>query len=176
MYFDFCAWTYGVRSYSHFWLANSAVQITSELKTSQSSDLACWRWMNWARCWSADAGNSVSVAFQPWAPYLVVKSLTTCLPMPVVSLPWQNLTVPFGGLSSDLASMTLAPSTLTPPPPLVLAPPPPPPPPPPPLLLLLLLPQAARTMQQMNTAPNPNLTFIAPPPPDATCPSPRAHL
>jgi hypothetical protein len=31
-------------------------------------------------------------------------------------------------------------------------------------------------MQQMNTAPNPNLTFIAPPPPDATCPSPRAHL
>ena len=62
MYFDFCASTYGVRSYSHFWLANSAVQITSELKTSQSSDLACWRWMNWVRCWSADAGNSVSVA------------------------------------------------------------------------------------------------------------------
>ena len=62
MYFDFCAWTYGVRSYSHFWLANSAVQITSELKTSQSSDLACWRWMNCVRCWSADAGNSVSVA------------------------------------------------------------------------------------------------------------------
>src|SRR3954469_15688717 len=150
MYFDFCAWTYGVRSYSHFWLANSAVQITSELKTSQSSDLACWRWMNCERCWSADAGNSVSVALEPWAENLALKSLMSCLAMPVVSLPWQNLTVPLGGLSIDLGSMTFAPSTLTPPPPpLVLEPPPPPPP----LLLpLSLLPQAANTTQQMNTA------------------------
>ena len=54
--------TYGDRSYSHFWLANSAVQITSELNTSQSFHFACWRWMNCARCWSADAGNSVSTA------------------------------------------------------------------------------------------------------------------
>jgi hypothetical protein len=78
----------------------------------------------------------VSVAFQPWAPYFVVKSLTSWWPMPVVSLPWQNLTVPLGGLSSDLGSMTFAPSTLTPPPPLVLVPPPPPPPPPPPLFVV----------------------------------------
>jgi hypothetical protein len=62
MYFDRALLMYGVMSYSHFWLANSIVQITSELKTSQSSDFACWRWMNCARCWSADAGNWVSVA------------------------------------------------------------------------------------------------------------------
>src|SRR3954451_10753042 len=125
--------------------------------------------MNCERCWSADAGNSVSVALYPCAPYLALKSATTALPAPVVSFPWQYLTVPLGGLSSDLGSMTFAPLTSRlVPPPLVLDPPPPPPPPL--LLLLLLLPQAARTMQQMNTAPNPNLTFIAPPPPDATWP------
>ena len=124
MYF-WRAWSmYGVRSYSHFWLANSAVQITSELKTSQSSDLACWRWMNAARCWSADAGNSVIVAFQPWPPYLALKSLTSSFPEPVVSLPVQYLTVPLGGLFIDAGSMTLAPLTSVPPPD-VLAPPPP---------------------------------------------------
>src|SRR3954471_13362095 len=62
---------YGVRSYSHFCDANSAVQITSDEKTSQSPDFACWRWMNWLRCSSADAGNSVSLAFR-WGPYFLL--------------------------------------------------------------------------------------------------------
>src|SRR4051812_10386585 len=61
----FLVFMYGVRSYSHFWDANSAVQITSDEKTSQSPDFACWRWMNWLRCSSADAGNSVSLAVRP---------------------------------------------------------------------------------------------------------------
>src|SRR5215813_4407284 len=113
--------------------------MTSELNTSQSSDLACWRWMKAVRCWSADAENSVRLAFQPWAPYLALKLLMRSLPMPVVSLPWQNLTVPLGGLFSEFGSMALAPEIFVPPPPpLVLAAPPPPPVLPP----LSLLPQA----------------------------------
>src|SRR3954447_10626759 len=65
---------YGVRSYSHFCDANSAVQITSDEKTSQSPDLACWRWMNWLRCSSADAGNSTSFALRS-GPYFLLNSL-----------------------------------------------------------------------------------------------------
>src|ERR1041384_1689439 len=68
---DFLDCMYGVRSYSHFCDANSAVQITSDEKTSQSPDFACWRWMNWLRCSSADAGNSVSLAFRS-GPYFLL--------------------------------------------------------------------------------------------------------
>src|SRR3954451_675935 len=107
--------TYGVRSYSHFWLANSAVQITSELNTSQSFDFACWRWMNCARCWSAEAGNSVRVAFQPLLANFLLNSATLAWASPVVSLPWQYLTVPLGGFLKELASMTFAPLTEPPP-------------------------------------------------------------
>src|SRR3954469_21041297 len=71
MYSDFFWSMYGVRSYSHFCDANSAVQITSDEKTSQSPDFACWRWMNWLRCSSADAGNSVSLAFR-LGPYFLL--------------------------------------------------------------------------------------------------------
>src|SRR3954469_7106864 len=72
MYSDFLVFMYGVRSYSHFWEANSAVQITSDEKTSQSPDFACWRWMNWLRCSSAEAGNSVSLALRPWLAYFLL--------------------------------------------------------------------------------------------------------
>src|SRR3954465_12239102 len=74
MYSDFFLSMYGVRSYSHFWEANSAVQITSEENTSQSPDLACWRWMNWVRCSSAEAGNSTSFALIV-EPYFLLNSL-----------------------------------------------------------------------------------------------------
>src|SRR5919202_4959891 len=63
---------YGDMSYSHFCEANSAVEITSEEKTSQSPDLACWRWMNWLRCSSAEAGNSNSLALRPCDAYFLL--------------------------------------------------------------------------------------------------------
>src|SRR3954466_7243900 len=75
MYSDFFWFMYGVRSYSHFWEANSAVQTTSDEKTSQSPDFACWRWMNWLRCSSAEAGNSTSLAFRS-GPYFLLNSST----------------------------------------------------------------------------------------------------
>jgi hypothetical protein len=73
MYSAFLSSMYGVMSYSHFWEANSAVQITSDENTSQSPDFACWRWMNWLRCSSAEAGNSTSLAFRS-GPYFLLNS------------------------------------------------------------------------------------------------------
>ena len=80
---------YGVMSYSHFCEANSAVQITSEEKTSHSPDLACWRWMNCWRWASAEAGNSSSLAVTPCDLNFALKSLTACVAAPEVSLPVQ---------------------------------------------------------------------------------------
>src|SRR3954451_22987059 len=130
MYSDFFEFMYGVRSYSHFCEANSAVQITSEENTSQSPDLACWRWMNWLRCSSADSGNSSSFAVRPGLALL--NSLTPSMRSPEVSLPVQYVTLPLA-LSIDFGSIVLAP--------VILLPPEDPPPPP----LLLLEPHAATT-------------------------------
>src|SRR4051794_41140126 len=127
-------WMYGVMSYSHFCDANSAVQTTSDSKTSQSADLARWRWMNWLRCSSADSGNSRSFAVRPGLALL--NSLTPSMRSPDVSLPVQYVTLPLA-LSIDFGSIFFAPSIFWPPEE----------PPPPPLLLLLLLsdPHAATT-------------------------------
>src|SRR5215212_2983346 len=83
---------YGVMSYSHFCEANSAVQMTSDEKMSHSPDLACWRWMNWVRCASADAGNSRSFTVTPV--FLALKALIQACVTPVVSLPLQYVTLP----------------------------------------------------------------------------------
>src|SRR3954452_9223915 len=91
---DLRSLTVSVMSSSHFCAANSAVQITSEKKTSHSEDFACWRWTNWLRCSSADVGNSSSFAERPWALYLALKSLTAAVWLPDVSLPRQNVTLP----------------------------------------------------------------------------------
>ena len=99
---------YGVMSYSHFCDANSAVQTTSDENTSQSPDFACWRWMNWLRCSSADAGNSTSLAVRPWDEYFLLKRSIISWALPAVSLPWQYVTVPLAP-SIALGSMTLAP-------------------------------------------------------------------
>ena len=66
----------------------------------------------------------------------------SALAEPVVSLPWQYLTVPLGGLFIELASMTFAPEIFSP---VEL--------PPPPLLLLplLLLPHAATNIASATT-------------------------
>src|SRR5262245_18000556 len=94
---------------------------------------------------------------------------------PVVSLPWQYLTVPFGGLSIDAGSMTLAPLTSVPP--LVLAPPPP-------VSLPPLLPHAASATQPATKrAANANCTLIRflpdiwtlPPPPATPFPGLSAY-
>src|SRR4051794_8423079 len=73
----------------------------------------------------------------------LLNCLTSAVLSPDVSLPRQNVTLPFAPFM-DAGSMTFAPSilgaSLLP---LLLVPPPPPPPPP--LLLLLSLPQAATT-------------------------------
>src|SRR5919198_1001956 len=100
-------WTYDVRSYSHFWEANSAVQTTSEEKTSQSPDFACSRWTNWLRCSSADGENSTSFAVSPCDAYRLLNRATTSCATPGVSLPLQNLMTP--GLTGALASSTFAP-------------------------------------------------------------------
>src|SRR4051794_30132929 len=77
--------------------------------------------------------------------------------LPVVSLPWQYLTVPLGGVFIDAGSMTLAPE--------IVAPPPPPPPPPlPPPLLSSPPPQAAKTRQLAAMAPKPTCSFMRAPP------------
>src|SRR3954452_7677553 len=86
-YSDFFWSMYGVRSYSHFCEANSAVQITSDENTSQSPDFACWRWMNWLRCSSADGGNSTVLRLM--FGYFALNALTHVLRKPVVSLPVQ---------------------------------------------------------------------------------------
>src|SRR5215216_3134729 len=101
-------------SYSHFCEANSAVQMTSDSKTSQSADLARWRWMNWLRCSSADSGNSRSFAVRPGL--ALVNSATPSLRSPEVSLPVQYVTLPFA-LSIDAGSIFLAPDVCPPPPP-----------------------------------------------------------
>ena len=76
-------------SYSQPCEANSAVQITSEEKTSQSPDFACWRWMNWLRCSSALAGNSTNLTLSPFDAFALLKSLTNWPTAPLVSLPEQ---------------------------------------------------------------------------------------
>src|SRR5829696_9232861 len=98
---------YGVMSVSHFCDANSAVQTTSDSNTSQSADLARWRWMNWLRCSSADSGNSRSFAVRPGLAF--VNSLTPSLRSPEVSLPVQYVTLPLA-LSIDAGSIFFAPS------------------------------------------------------------------
>src|SRR3954452_9889152 len=87
-------------SSSHFCEANCAVQTTSEEKMSHSLDLASWRWMNWLRCSSADSGNSRSFIRSPcdanWALNLFIAACW----LPDVSLPRQNVTLPFAPLAS----------------------------------------------------------------------------
>src|SRR5215213_5087158 len=122
---------YGVMSSSHFWEANSAVHTTSDSKTSQSADLARWRWVNWLRCSSADSGNSSSFAVRPG--FALLNSLTPSMRSPEVSLPVQYVTLPLA-LSIDFGSIVFAPVIFLPP----EAPPPPP-------LLSLLDPHAATT-------------------------------
>src|SRR5215218_8670432 len=112
---------YGVRSYSHFCDANSAVQTTSDEKTSQSPDFACWRWMNWLRCSSADGGNSVALSVM--FGYFALNASSVVFRKPVVSLPTQYVTEPLA-FCMDAGSMTLAPSVWLPPPPVAAAPPP----------------------------------------------------
>src|SRR4051794_28709844 len=118
-------------SVSHFWLANSAVQTTSDSKPSHSPDFARWRWMNWLRCSSADSGNSSSLAFRPWALNFLLKLAMPSFRSPDVSLPAQYVMVPLA-LSIELALRDFAP--LVAPVDLVPAEPP---------LSELLLPQAA---------------------------------
>src|SRR5215210_839914 len=108
-------------SYSHFCEANSAVHTTSASNTSQSADLARWRWMNWLRCSSADSGNSRSFAVRPGLALL--NSLTPSTRSPDVSLPVQYVTLPFA-LSIDATSTDFAPLVWP-----VLSEPPLPPPP-----------------------------------------------
>ena len=74
-------------SMSHFWLTNSAVQMTSDWNTSHSLDFACWRWTNALRCSSAEAGNSISFAFRPWLAYLALNWAIALMIPPLVSLP-----------------------------------------------------------------------------------------
>src|SRR5882724_11395436 len=122
--------TVSVMSNSHFCAANSAVQITSEKKTSHSGDFACSRWTNWLRCSSADVGNSSSLADRPCALNFVLKSLTAAVWLPDVSLPRQNVTLPVASLDAAtvgaLATPFVTPLAVVdaaPPPPLVLLPP-----------------------------------------------------
>jgi hypothetical protein len=66
-----------------------------------------------------------------------------------VSLPWQYLIVPLGGVFREFASMTLAPDIAFPPPLLELAPPPP--------LFLLLLTHATTNIASATTNAAANL-------------------
>src|SRR3954463_14491327 len=152
-------WMYGVMSYSHFCEANSAVQITSEEKMSQSPDFACWRWMNCWRWASAEAGNSSSLTVMPV--FLALYAFTHAWALPAVSLPWQYVTVPLAPLAR-FGSRTFAPEVVSPPLPPAAAPPPPP-------LLLLpplsLPPQAATTREHSATAiaaPKPKRPLMRP--------------
>jgi hypothetical protein len=56
---------------------------------SHSPDLACWRWMNWLRCSSADSGNSSSFTDSPCDENFLLKSATDAFCAPEVSLPVQ---------------------------------------------------------------------------------------
>src|SRR5215217_6441517 len=111
-------------SYSQPCEANSAVQMTSERKTSQSPALASWRWTNWVRCSSAEAGNSMIFTDRPCDEYLSLNCLPQALVSPVVSLPWQYLISPFAP-SIDDTSICLAFSIAFPPPESLLDDPPP---------------------------------------------------
>src|SRR5215218_5397926 len=125
--------------------------MTSDEKMSHSPDLACWRWMNWVRCASADAGNSRSFTVTPV--FLALKALIQACVTPVVSLPTQYVTLPLAPFM-ELGSIALAPAVLLPP----SSPPPPPPPPSSP-------PHAARTRAQTNaanTAPKPKRPLMRP--------------
>ena len=84
--------TYGVMSISHFWDANSAVQITSDEKMSHSPDLASWRCTNCARCSSAEVENSTSLTVTPLS--CLLNSSMASLMSPAVSLPMQTVTSP----------------------------------------------------------------------------------
>src|SRR3954469_2383340 len=86
--------TYGVMSYSQPCEANSAVQITSERKTSHSGSRASWRWTNCWRWASAEAGNSRIRTDRPCALYFALKRLDHSFVSPVVSLPVQYVTRP----------------------------------------------------------------------------------
>ena len=94
-------------SISHFWDANSAVQITSDENTSHSPDFASWRWTNCVRCSSAEVENSSSSTVTPlfWA----LNSFTAVVTSPPVSLPMQTVTSPLA-LSIDAGSTALTPS------------------------------------------------------------------
>src|SRR5215211_9234196 len=124
-------------SRSHFWDANSAVHTTSDSNTSQSADLARWRWMNWLRCSSADSGNSSSFAVRPGLALL--NSFTPSFRSPEVSLPVQYVTLPLA-LSIDAGSIFFAPLVwpVDSPPPLL------------PPLELLSSPHAATTTAMAN--------------------------
>ena len=139
-------------SSSHFWLANSAVQITSEQKTSHSPDLASWRWMNWLRCSSADAGNSSSLAFRPSALNFALNSLTAAVWSPDVSLPRQKVTLPLA--ACDASSVGAFATPLVTPVASCVAEPPPPPPP---LLSLSSLPHATTNSASETTNAAANL-------------------
>src|SRR5215213_1163340 len=99
-------------SYSQPWEANSAVQMTSERKTSQSPALASWRWTNWVRCSSAEAGNSMIFTDRPCDEYLSLNCLPQALVSPVAP-------------SIDDTSICLAFSIAFPPPESLLDDPPP---------------------------------------------------
>src|SRR6266498_5103028 len=140
-------------SISHFCASNSAVQITSEKNTSHSGDFASSRWTNWLRCSSADVGNSSSFAERPCALNFALKSLTAAVWLPDVSLPRQNVTLPFASLDAATVG-ALATPFVTPDASVVAAPPPPPPPPPP---LSSLPPQATTNIASAATNAAANL-------------------
>src|SRR5919107_3965803 len=113
-------------SYSQPCEANSAVQMTSERNTSQSAARASWRWTNWLRCSSAEAGNSRIRTDSPCALYFALNRFDHSLVSPVVSLPVQYVTRPLAPFIES-RSMTFAFLTCCDSPPPVLVEPPPPP-------------------------------------------------
>src|ERR671911_778438 len=145
-------------SMSHFWDANSAVQITSDEKTSHSPDFASWRWTNCARCSSAEVENSSSLTVTPV--FSSLNCLASAVLSPDVSLPRQNVTSPLAP-SIDFGSMVLAPSVW--PVSSVLAPPPP--------VSSSSSPQPATTPPISATQPNSVASFLylttANPPPES---------
>src|SRR3954452_10657101 len=126
-----------VRSLTHFWLANSAVQITSMPITSHSDDLAWRRWTSWLRCSSADSESSSRLALI--ADCDLLNAAIVLWNAPLTSLGRQRVTLPFAPLAA-LGESTRLWST-----PCDLPPPPPP-------LLLLLLPQPTTRAAQSAAA------------------------
>src|SRR5215217_1343998 len=112
---------YGPRSYSQPCEANSAVQITSERKTSQSPAFASWRWTNWLRCSSAEAGNSTIFTESPCDLCFALNCFDQDFVSPVVSLPVQYTTCPLADFIESTSIFLAS---------LIAEPPPPPPPPP----------------------------------------------